>query len=84
METESWIMSRGVQTSALSWAPLILDHELWKQDDITQNSLHPNITLIPRNEIEVTDGAGVVDTRDESNQREQNWKGASEQVPDMF
>jgi len=46
METESRIMSHGVQTSALPWAPPVLDHKLWKQDDITQNSLHPNITLI--------------------------------------
>ena len=77
-------MSHGVQTSALPWIPPVLDHELWKQDDITQNSLHPNMTLIPRNEIEVTGGAGIVDTKDESNQREQNWKGASEQVPEMY
>ena len=42
METKSRIMSYGIQTSDLLWALPILDHELWKQDDITQNSLHPN------------------------------------------
>ena len=42
MKTESRIMSHEIQTSALLWTPPVLDHELWKQDDITQNSLHPN------------------------------------------
>jgi len=46
MEIESQIMSHGVQTSALPWALPALDHELWKQDDITQNFFHPNITLL--------------------------------------
>ena len=46
MKTESRIMIYGVQTSALLWVPSVLDHELWKQDDITQNSPNPNITLI--------------------------------------
>ena len=45
MEIESRIMSDEVQTSALLWAPPILDHELWKQYDITQNSLNPNKAL---------------------------------------
>ena len=46
MKTESWIMNHGVQTSALPWVSPVLDHELWKQDDITQNSPNPNITLL--------------------------------------
>ena len=45
MKTESRIMSYGVQTNAFPWIPSVLDHKLWKQDDITQNSPNPNITL---------------------------------------
>ena len=46
METKSRIMSHGIQTSDLPWALPVLDHELWIQDDITQNSLHPNKHLL--------------------------------------
>ena len=45
-KTESPNMSYGVQTRCLPWAPSILDHEWWKQDHITQNSLHPNMLLV--------------------------------------
>ena len=46
METESQIMSHGIQTSDLSRVLPVLDHELWKQDDIYQNSLHPSKHLV--------------------------------------
>ena len=39
METESRIMSDGVQTKTFPWVPQILDDEWWKQNHITQNSL---------------------------------------------
>ena len=42
MKTESWNMSHGIQTTALPWILPVLDHELWKQDDITLFREFPN------------------------------------------
>jgi len=42
MKSESRNMSHGIQTTALPCASPVLDHELWKQDDITQFCGFPN------------------------------------------
>ena len=43
---ESPKQSDGVQTKFFSWVPPILDDEWWVLDHITQNTLHPNNTLV--------------------------------------
>ena len=45
-KTRSPNMSDRVQTKYFPWVPPVLDDEWWKQDYITQNSLHPNNPLL--------------------------------------